>query len=57
VKGHQDLGVTTVLSRLATMNIEMDEIAKQTVTATKAWKGQMQYQKNHGAVLSKGENW
>jgi len=39
VKGHQDLGVTMVLSRLATMNIEMDEIAKHTVNMTKAQKG------------------
>jgi len=39
VKGHQDLGVTMVLSRLATMNIEMDEIAKHTVDMTKAQKG------------------
>jgi len=39
VKGHQDSGVTTVLSRLATMNIEMDKLAKHMVTTTKAQKG------------------
>jgi len=39
VKVHQDLGVMMVLSRLAMTNIEMDEIAKQMVTMTKAQKG------------------
>jgi len=39
MKGHQDSGVTTVLSRLATMNIEMDKLAKHMVTTTKAQKG------------------
>jgi len=39
IKGHQDLGVITVLSRLAMMNIEMDELAKHTVTTRKVWKG------------------
>jgi len=39
VKGHQDSGVTVVLSRLATMNIEMDKLVKHMVTTTKAQKG------------------
>jgi len=31
VRGHQDRGVTTALTRQAWMNIEMDELAKQTI--------------------------
>jgi len=31
VKGHQDLGITTVLPRPALMNIEMDLLAKATI--------------------------
>ena len=31
VQGHQDDGVTTVLTRQAWMNIKMDKLAKQTI--------------------------
>jgi len=57
MKGHQDLGVMTVLSRLAMMNIQMDEIAKKTVTMTKARKGTNAIPEEPWSCAIEGENW
>jgi len=45
VKGHQDSRQLTALTRLATMNVEMDAVAKQTIDA--AAIGPKQYQLGH----------
>jgi len=42
VRGHQDLGITTVLNQTAWMNIEMDLLAKATIKSN--FTGSQKYQ-------------
>jgi len=51
IKGHQDLGVRTVLPWVAWMNIEMDGLAKQTIDHQLARPSQLEYPENSGPFM------